>query len=61
MRQGQLLEKQSIDKMYADTLTICPDITNVVCSRHIPTVVVQGRYDVVCPVNLPKLYVKASA
>ncbi|CCO31426.1 proline iminopeptidase [Rhizoctonia solani AG-1 IB] len=32
MRQGQLLEKQSIDKI-----------------RHIPTIVVQGRYDVVCP------------
>jgi len=32
MRQGQLLEKQSIDKI-----------------RHIPCVVVQGRYDVVCP------------
>ncbi|KAF8656231.1 hypothetical protein AX16_002667 [Volvariella volvacea WC 439] len=32
MRDGQLLEKQSIDKI-----------------RHIPTVVVQGRYDVVCP------------
>jgi len=32
MRQGQLLEKQLIDKI-----------------RHIPTVVVQGRYDVVCP------------
>ncbi|KAF8339830.1 prolyl aminopeptidase serine peptidase [Cantharellus anzutake] len=32
MRQGQLLERQSIDKI-----------------RHIPCVVVQGRYDVVCP------------
>lgn len=32
MRQGQLLEKQSIDKI-----------------RHIPCIVVQGRYDVVCP------------
>ncbi|KAG6834220.1 hypothetical protein H0H93_011083, partial [Arthromyces matolae] len=32
MRDGQLLEKQGIDKI-----------------RHIPTVVVQGRYDVVCP------------
>ncbi|KAF8591077.1 proline iminopeptidase [Ramaria rubella] len=31
-RDGQLLEKQEIDKI-----------------RHIPTVVVQGRYDVVCP------------
>ncbi|KAF8699119.1 Proline iminopeptidase, partial [Rhizoctonia solani] len=34
MRQGQLLEKQSIDKI-----------------RHIPTIVVQGRYDVVCPIT----------
>ncbi|KAG2362579.1 proline iminopeptidase [Suillus spraguei] len=33
MRDGQLLEKQEIDKI-----------------RHIPTIVVQGRYDVVCPV-----------
>lgn len=32
MRDGQLLEKQSIDKI-----------------RHIPTVIAQGRYDVVCP------------
>jgi proline iminopeptidase len=32
MRDGQLLEEQSIAKI-----------------RHIPTIVVQGRYDVVCP------------
>jgi len=32
MREGQLLEKQEIDKI-----------------RHIPTIVIQGRYDVVCP------------
>ncbi|KAH7884359.1 prolyl aminopeptidase serine peptidase [Phlebopus sp. FC_14] len=32
MRDGQLLEEQSIEKI-----------------RHIPTIVVQGRYDVVCP------------
>ncbi|KAF8896318.1 proline iminopeptidase [Infundibulicybe gibba] len=32
MREGQLLEKQEIDKI-----------------RHIPTIIVQGRYDVVCP------------
>jgi len=32
MREGQLMEKQEIDKI-----------------RHIPTVVVQGRYDVICP------------
>lgn len=32
MREGQLLEKQAVDKI-----------------RHIPTVIVQGRYDVVCP------------
>lgn len=32
MKDGQLLEKQEIDKI-----------------RHIPTIVVQGRYDVVCP------------
>ncbi|GJJ08262.1 hypothetical protein Clacol_002472 [Clathrus columnatus] len=32
LRDGQLLEKQQIDKI-----------------RHIPTIVIQGRYDVVCP------------
>ncbi|KAF8635175.1 hypothetical protein AX15_000508 [Amanita polypyramis BW_CC] len=32
MRDGQLLEQQSIDKI-----------------RHIPTIIIQGRYDVVCP------------
>ena len=32
MRDGQLLERQEIDKI-----------------RHIPCVIVQGRYDVVCP------------
>ncbi|EJD43496.1 prolyl aminopeptidase serine peptidase [Auricularia subglabra TFB-10046 SS5] len=32
MRPGQLIEKQSIDKI-----------------RHIPGVIVQGRYDVICP------------
>ncbi|KAI0694603.1 proline iminopeptidase [Cytidiella melzeri] len=32
MRDGQILEKQEIDKI-----------------RHIPCIVVQGRYDVVCP------------
>ncbi|KAF9048665.1 prolyl aminopeptidase serine peptidase [Panaeolus papilionaceus] len=32
MRDGQLLEKQEIDKI-----------------RHIPTTIVQGRYDVICP------------
>jgi len=32
MRQGQLLEQQSIDKI-----------------RHIPCIIVQGRYDVICP------------
>ncbi|THV07330.1 proline iminopeptidase [Dendrothele bispora CBS 962.96] len=32
MRDGQLLEKQEIDKI-----------------RHIPCIIVQGRYDVVCP------------
>ncbi|KAF8260022.1 proline iminopeptidase [Lactarius quietus] len=32
VREGQLLDKQEIDKI-----------------RHIPTIAVQGRYDVVCP------------
>ncbi|KII85021.1 hypothetical protein PLICRDRAFT_45127 [Plicaturopsis crispa FD-325 SS-3] len=32
MRDGQILEKQEIDKI-----------------RHIPAVIVQGRYDVICP------------
>lgn len=34
MRDGQLLEKESVDKI-----------------RHIPTIIVQGRYDVLCPVT----------
>ena len=34
MREGQLLEKESIDKI-----------------RHIPAIVIQGRYDIVCPVT----------
>jgi len=34
VRQGQLLEKQEIDKI-----------------RHIPCTVIQGRYDVVCPIT----------
>ncbi|KAJ2920526.1 hypothetical protein H1R20_g16567, partial [Candolleomyces eurysporus] len=42
MKDGQLLEKQSIDKI-----------------RHIPTVVVQGRYDVVCPATTAHALKKA--
>jgi len=34
MREGQLLEKEEIDKI-----------------RHIPCIVIQGRYDVVCPIK----------
>ena len=51
MRDGQLLETQSIDKMYV--LSASPGIptTNDWISRHIPCVIVQGRYDVVCPVS----------
>ena len=52
MREGQLLEPQEIDKMYVSPLV--PSYLNKfrdVLSRHIPTVVVQGRYDVVCPVR----------
>ncbi|RXW15284.1 hypothetical protein EST38_g10571 [Candolleomyces aberdarensis] len=42
MKEGQLLEKQSIDKI-----------------RHIPTVVVQGRYDVCCPATTAHALKKA--
>jgi len=42
MREGQLLEPQSIDKI-----------------RHIPTIVVQGRYDVVCPITTAHALKKA--
>ena len=54
MRDGQLLEKEQIDKMYALNIIhmIRGLLANLVHSRHIPTVVVQGRYDVVCPVRL---------
>lgn len=50
MRQGQLLEKQSIDKMQVLCIAF-KDILIPFCSRHLPCVVVQGRYDVVCPVS----------
>jgi hypothetical protein len=50
MRDGQLLDKQEIDKMYVHlTSVLCPCFLTIT-SRHIPTIVVQGRYDVVCPV-----------
>ncbi|GJE88585.1 proline iminopeptidase [Phanerochaete sordida] len=42
MRDGQLLERQSIDKI-----------------RHIPCVIVQGRYDVVCPATTAHALKKA--
>ena len=54
MREGQLLESQEIDKMYV-YLHIVYNIFSIVCfRRHIPTIVVQGRYDVVCPVRVKK-------
>ena len=56
MRDGQLLDKQEIDKMYAIFSLVqstCIDGAHlprlVSCSRHIPCVIVQGRYDVICP------------
>lgn len=56
MRDGQLLEKQEIDKMYdCVILHILIPLLTCTCpsfSRHIPTIVVQGRYDVVCPVRI---------
>lgn len=51
MRDGQLLEKQEIDKMYVlSFLGACRADETRCYSRHIPTIVVQGRYDCVCPV-----------
>lgn len=52
MRDGQLLEKQEIDKMYVHfpPRPLSPSQLSFV-SRHIPTIIVQGRYDVVCPVR----------
>lgn len=49
MRDGQLLEKQEIDKMYVHFTRVLLSLLTI-GSRHIPTVVVQGRYDVICPV-----------
>ena len=56
MRDGQLLDKQEIDKMYAFFSLVqatCIEGAHssrlVSCSRHIPCVIVQGRYDVICP------------
>ncbi|KAH0833214.1 prolyl aminopeptidase serine peptidase [Lanmaoa asiatica] len=51
MRDGQLLEEQSIAKMQVELSVSCPLLLTCICSRHIPTIVVQGRYDVVCPVT----------
>ena len=57
MRDGQLLDKQEIDKMYAilfpPVQATCIEDAHlprlVLRSRHIPCVIVQGRYDVICP------------
>ena len=53
MRDGQLLEKQEIDKMCVQFISDYgdPSYLALMSSRHIPTVVIQGRYDVVCPVS----------
>lgn len=50
MRDGQLLEEQSIDKMQVGPSASRSLLLIYVCSRQIPTIVVQGRYDVICPV-----------
>lgn len=50
MRDGQLLEEQNIAKMQVEMSLSCSLLLTSVCSRHIPTIVVQGRYDVVCTV-----------
>jgi hypothetical protein len=53
MRDGQLLEVQAIDKMSV-LHSICTNESHVsldILSRHIPCTVIQGRYDVVCPVG----------
>lgn len=52
MRDGQLLDKQEIDKMWVTPCSYarrCLTLSSY--SRHIPCVVVQGRYDVICPVS----------
>lgn len=36
--------------MQVELFVSCSLLLMYVCSRHIPTIVVQGRYDVVCPV-----------
>ena len=60
MREGQLLESQEIDKMYVYLHTsFMTFFTVVYFRRHIPTIVVQGRYDVVCPVRVKKISVHA--
>ena len=57
MREGQLLEVQEIDKMYVYFLTSFINLffSIVYLRRHIPTIVVQGRYDVICPVRVKKI------
>ena len=51
MRDGQLLDKQEIDKMWGqlDASVLHGRSRHSFHSRHIPCVVVQGRYDVICP------------
>ena len=51
MRDGQLLESQEIDKMWVYKYLDTRKFNHCLFSRHIPTVIVQGRYDVVCPVS----------
>ena len=60
MREGQLLEPQEIDKMYVYLHNVFIYLFPIVyLRRHIPTIVVQGRYDVVCPVRVKKICVRA--
>lgn len=55
MRDGQLLEKQNIDKIRQSLTRLsqyargAKPLTVGVPLGHIPTVIAQGRYDVVCP------------
>ena len=51
MPDGHLISEEQIAKMSVGSIhhTGIVDIT----SRHIPCIVIQGRYDLICPVRWP--------
>jgi proline iminopeptidase len=53
MEQGQLLKKENVDIMWVilghpEQIAATDFIPH---SKHIPCIIVQGRYDIICPVS----------